>query len=199
MNLLLTSCRHFYACSIPHRRFRTPVGSINVPPASFLESVGQRERRNRLFSPSLQKPIIMEAENTLTITKQISDELFFKEEFRRLREAFAVTKDVTDPMNYLCNSLSKLAEMMRALELPWERYIPILFRSFAIYMRYPDENVSSRKAYQLTALLMDSITYLSQNGKQIHDLRVFFEQQVGELNELLSARRSESDLIEDNN
>ena len=131
----------------------------------------------------------MEAENTLTLTKEISNEFFFKEESRRLQEAFMVDRDVNQ-LNYLQGMLMKMSAMMRALELPWDRYIPLLFRIYAGYMSRPDGSISNRKINQLMALLMDSITYLSQNGKQIHDLCVFFENQAAELNELLSAKEA---------
>ena len=131
----------------------------------------------------------MEAENTLTITKEISSEFFFKEESRRLQEAFMVDRNVNQ-LNYLQGMLMKMSAMMRVLELPWERYIPLLFRIYAGYMNRPDGSVSNQKISQLMAMLMESIAYLSQNGKQIHDLCVFFENQAAELNELLSAKET---------
>ena len=70
----------------------------------------------------------MEAENTLTITKEISSEFFFKEESRRLQEAFMVDRNVNQ-LNYLQGMLMKMSAMMRVLELPWDRYIPLLFQN----------------------------------------------------------------------
>lgn len=50
VNLHLIRCGHFYACNDIHRRFRTPVGSTNVPPASWYVLVNGKGG-TVLFSP----------------------------------------------------------------------------------------------------------------------------------------------------
>lgn len=77
-----------------------------------------------------------EAENTLTLPKEISSEVFFKEEARRIQEAF--------------NSKSN--------ELDLE------------YLRHQ----------------LKCITYLSQNGREINALAVYFDHQINDLDNLLA-------------
>lgn len=126
----------------------------------------------------------MEAENRLTITREISSEIFFKEEAFRFREAFNSKNDEQD-LYYLRHQLEGMKRMATQLELPWERYIPILFRSFANYMRHPDANASNSKTYQLTALLMECVTFLSQNKPMINALATIFDQQIKDLDKLM--------------
>ena len=132
----------------------------------------------------------MEAENTLTISQKLSNEIFFKEETRRLREAFAGARD-EDELRYLRNLLQDISTMMRGLEMPWERFSPIVFRSFAVYLRHFDATTSSRKVYQLMAMLMDGIACLSQNKSLVHSSALFFEKQVADIDELLEERDKE--------
>ena len=128
----------------------------------------------------------MEAANTSTLPKEVVHEIFFREEASRVRKAFANRSDEED-LDYLLHQLQCMKSLMTYLRLPWDRLIPILFRSFAYYcMRQPDEMVSKRKAYQLTAQLMDSVTFMSQNGRMINALVEFFNHQIDDLDKLLA-------------
>lgn len=77
------------------------------------------------------------------------------------------------------------------LELPWDRFIPILFRSLTLYMQQPDININKRKMAQLTAQLIDCITYLSQNGREINALAVYFDYQIDDLDNLLAKKEEQ--------
>lgn len=139
----------------------------------------------------------MEAENTLTVNQKLSNEIFFKEETRRLREAFIGARD-EDELRFLHNQLQDISTMMRGLDMPWERFSPIVFRSFAVYLRHYDGTTTSRKVYQLMATLMDGIACLSQNKSLIHNSALFFEKQVADIDELLEERGKE-DIKNDEN
>lgn len=130
----------------------------------------------------------MEAElNTLTIPEETSREIFFREESRRLHEAFD-NKDKSENLYSLRSQLKNLKDLVVSLQLPWDRCIPILFRSFAHYMKFPDGNANNRKVYQTTALLMDSVTTLSQNKREIFALTVFLDRQIADLDRLIAAK-----------
>ncbi len=139
----------------------------------------------------------MEAENTLTVNQKLSNEIFFKEETRRLREAFVGAHD-EDELRYLRNLLQDMSTMMRGIEMPWERFAPVLFRSFAIYMRHPEENLGVKKVYRLMVMLMDGVTCLSQNKSLIHKSALFFEKQVADIDELLEERDKADVKIDEN-
>lgn len=51
-------------------------------------------------------------------------------------------------------------------------------------MRHPDENTNNRKACQLSAQLMDSVVYLSQNTNLIHHIHLFCNKQIVALEKL---------------
>lgn len=126
-----------------------------------------------------------EAENTLTLPKEVSNEVFFKEEARRIREAFNNKSNELD-LEYLRHQLKCMKSLATSLELPWDRFIPILFRSLTLYMQQPDININKRKMVQLTAQLIDCITYLSQSGREINALAVYFDHQIDDLDNLLA-------------
>lgn len=129
----------------------------------------------------------MEAENATTLPKEVTTEIFFREEACRIREAFDNDSD-EENLDYLRHQLGCMKSLMTHLELPWDRLIPILFRSFANYIRLKNEPVNNRKTFLLTAQLMDCITYMSQNGRMVNTLAVFFNNQIDELDRLLAKK-----------
>lgn len=125
----------------------------------------------------------MDTENALTNAKESPNEIFFEEEARLWAEVYGMQSDKPD-LEYLQRMLENMNHLLLSLELPWERFIPILYRSFALYMRRPDENANNRKAYQLSAQLMDSVVYLSQNTNLIHHIHLFCNMQIAALEKL---------------
>ena len=69
-------------------------------------------------------------------------------------------------------------------------------------MRRPDENANNRKAYQLSAQLMDSVVYLSQNTNLIHLIHLFCNMQIAALeklqNEKVETEKQEIEIQGDN-
>mgnify|MGYP000766056611 CR=1 FL=1 len=115
--------------------------------------------------------------------KENSKENFFEEEARLWAEVYGKQSDKPD-LESLQRMLENMNHLLLSLELPWERFIPILYRSFALYMRRPDENTNNRKAYQLSAQLMDSVVYLSQHTNLIHHIHLFCNMQIAALEKL---------------
>ena len=122
----------------------------------------------------------MDTENALTNAKESPNEIFFEEEARLWAEVYGKQSDKPD-LESLQRMLENMNHLLLSLELPWE---PILYRSFALYMRRPDENTNNRKAYQLSAQLMDSVVYLSQNTNLIHHIHLFCNMQIAALEKL---------------
>ena len=127
----------------------------------------------------------MEAENRLTLPQETITEIFFKEEARRIYEAFPNVND-PDPMHCLRTQLDYMKMIMSRLTLPWDRFIPVLFRSFTIYMKYSGESTISSKAYQNAVLLMDCMSFLSQQGAIINNSVTFLDYQIKELDKLMA-------------
>ena len=125
----------------------------------------------------------MDTENALTNAKESPNEIFFEEEARLWAEVYGKQSDKPD-LESLQRMLENMNHLLLSLELPWERFIPILYRSIALYMRRPDENTNNRKAYQLSAQLMDSVVYLSQNTNLIHHIHLFCNMQIAALEKL---------------
>lgn len=137
----------------------------------------------------------METENALTIAKENSKENFFEEEARLWAEVYGKQSDKPD-LESLQRMLENMNHLLLSLELPWERFIPILYRSFRPLYASSGENTNNRKAYQLSAQLMDSVVYLSQNTNLIHHIHLFCNMQIAAL-EKLRNEKVETEQTED--
>ena len=129
----------------------------------------------------------MEAENIYPVTEPVGSEqdapvsnmemlsdVFFKEEARRLKEAFCFERDADD-FDYLNHQLQSVKNLLVGLKLPWIQIAPILYRCMAVYLQRPDQHVSNMKVRYLSTQLMDGVLLLSQNGRLINDLLMFFK------------------------
>lgn len=130
----------------------------------------------------------METENALTNAKESPSELFFEEEARLWTEVYGKPSEKPD-LESLQHTLETLRRLMLSLELSWERFIPILYRSFALYMLHPDPNINNRKVYQLSAQLIDSVVFLSKNTNFINYVHLFCNMQIAGLKKLQSEKR----------
>ena len=69
----------------------------------------------------------METENTLTTAEESLNELFFEEEARLWAEVYGKQSDKPD-LESLQRMLENMNQLLLSLELPCERFIPILYR-----------------------------------------------------------------------
>lgn len=129
----------------------------------------------------------METKNALTIAKENSNEIFYEEEARLWAELYGKQFDHPD-LDFLQRKLEKMNHLMTSLELPWDSYIPVLFRSFTTYMRHSDNNMDNQKVLQLSAQLIDAIVLLSQNTVFIHHLHLFCTTQIAEIEKIKAER-----------
>lgn len=133
----------------------------------------------------------METKNALTIAKENSTEIFYEEEARLWAELYGKQFDQPD-LDFLQRKLEKMNHLMTSLELPWDSYIPVLFRSFTTYMRHSDNNMDNQKVLQLSAQLIDAIVLLSQNTLFIHHLHLFCTTQIVEIKKLKEERAAKA-------
>ena len=107
-------------------------------------------------------------------------------------KAFRKIKD--DPKKYLQGleelldvkeigkrKLEKSKALFSSLELPWERYIPILYQAFSLYFIHMNEPNTRLKALKLTSELMSAVVLLSQSGRLISQLTTFCHEESGML------------------
>lgn len=149
----------------------------------------------------------MEVENIYPVTEPVGSEqdapvsnmemlsdIFFKEEARRLKEACRFEKD-EDDFDYLNHQLQSVKNLLVGLKLPWIQIAPILYRCMAVYLQRPDQHVSNMKVRYLSTQLMDGVLLLSQNGRLINDLLMFFDRQIKEIQCLRNERGEEIDNV----
>ncbi len=72
----------------------------------------------------------MDTENALTNAKESPNEIFFEEEARLWAEVYGMQSDKPD-LEYLQRMLESMNHLLLSLELPWERFIPILYPLYA--------------------------------------------------------------------
>ena len=90
---------------------------------------------------SVTEPVGSEQDAPVSNMEMLSD-VFFKEEARRLKEAFCFERDADD-LDYLNHQLQSVKNLLVGLKLPWIQIAPILYRCMAVYLQRPDQHVSS--------------------------------------------------------
>ncbi|MEY8612334.1 hypothetical protein AALM74_24530 [Parabacteroides segnis] len=136
----------------------------------------------------------MEAENNSSVAdtsgsehivqqfqQDISTDVFFEEESVRIKQAFANKKEGEDQLLYLRHQLQCMKTFLTRLELPWDKYIPLLFRGFACYLQSEERKNIQSKNYRLSAELMECITFLSQSGRLINSMADYYDKQIKEV------------------
>ena len=86
-----------------------------------------------------------------------------------------------DLPHYLFRKLEKSKALFSSLQLPWERYIPILYQAFSLYFIHMNEPNTRLKALKLTSELMSAVVLLSQSGRLISQLTTFCHEESGML------------------
>ena len=140
----------------------------------------------------------MEVENIYPVTEPVGSEqdapvsnmemlsdVFFKEEARRLKEAFCFEN----------HQLQSVKNLLVGLKLPWIQIAPILYRCMAVYLQRPDQHVSNMKVRYLSTQLMDGVLLLSQNGRLINDLLMFFDCQLKDIQRLREEKCEEMENV----
>lgn len=107
-----------------------------------------------------------------------SQEVFFEEEAMRLKDVFPNTQQDENHLFYLRHQLQCIKTLLTKLELPWDKYIPLLFRSFTFYMQRQEGSNIRNRNYYLSNELMECITYLSQSGKLINSTAAYYDKQI---------------------
>lgn len=142
---------------------------------------------------SVTEPVGSEQGAPVSNMEMLSD-VFFKEEARRLKDACRFEKD-EDDFDYLNHQLQSVKNLLVGLKLPWIQIAPILYRCMAVYLQRPDQHVSNMKVRYLSTQLMDGVLLLSQNGRLINDLLMFFDRQIKEIQCLRNERGEEIDNV----
>lgn len=123
-------------------------------------------------------------------TRVLNDE-YFKEQSERIQEEFS-KKSTQDYRQYLLNQSKCMKTLLTRLELPWERYIPILHYGFVLYLQRVEGADCRKKTAKLTTDLMSCVAYLSQSGRLINNMAGFYNQQITDLEKLIEeAKKNE--------
>lgn len=120
----------------------------------------------------------------------LNDE-YFKEQSERIQEEFN-KKNVQDHRQYLLNQSKCMKTLLTKLELPWDRYIPILHYGFVLYLQRVEGTDCRKNTAKLTTDLISCVAYLSQSGRLINNMAGFYNQQITDLEKLMEeAKKNE--------
>ena len=108
----------------------------------------------------------MEVENIYPVTEPVGSEqdapvsnmemlsdVFFKEEARRLKEAFCFERDADD-FDYLNHQLTKRENLIGRSKTAVDTNSTNLYRCMAVYLQRPDQHVSNMKVRYLSTQLI---------------------------------------------
>lgn len=132
---------------------------------------------------------ISDAEHSVpTSEKNIPEFAFFNEEAIRIKQAFSNMDQNEHPLLYLQHQLRYMKRIMTKLELPWDQYIPLLFRCFSRYMFQEESKSARNRNYYLSSDLMECITFLSQSGRLINNMAAYFDNQIKEIDRIIAEK-----------
>lgn len=83
-----------------------------------------------------------------------------------------------DLPHYLFRRLEESKRLLANLELPWERYIPILHQAFSLYFIHVQDIGTRQKVLGLTSELMSVVVFLSQSHRLINRLCAYNHDQA---------------------
>lgn len=97
------------------------------------------------------------------------------------------------PINFLDQKLEDAAMLLGRLQLPWNRYIPVIYQACSFYFIHTTEIRCRKQALGLTSELMSLLVFLSQSGPLIHHLCEFANTQSRMLKLWMEQERKEED------
>ncbi len=118
---------------------------------------------------------------------RILNDEYFKEQSERIQEVFQ-KKNIEDHRQYLLNQSKGMKTLLTKLEMPWDRYIPILHYSFVLYIQRVDGQDARVKAARLTTDLISCVTYLNQSGRLINNMAKYYDQQICDLEKMMAEK-----------
>lgn len=124
-------------------------------------------------SPETKAPETIQAEEMEAL--RIYFERYAKEMLTSFRQNMHPRDDLP---HYLLRRLEESKTLLASLELPWERYIPVLHRAFSLYFIHVQDVGTRQKALGLTSELMSVVVSLSQSHRLINHLCAYYHNQT---------------------
>lgn len=154
-----------------------------------------------MFKPQIEVPDVnitdseqMTPQSQNEEVRVLNDE-YFKEQSERIQEVFN-KKNIEDHRQYLLNQSKCMKTLLTKLELPWDRYIPILHYSFVLCIQRTEGQEGRTKAAKLSTDLMSCVAYLSQSGRLINNMADYYGQQIHDLEKLMEEAKKEAVVTE---
>ena len=130
---------------------------------------------------SFNESMILESKAPETIQAEEMEALriYFERYAKEMLTSFRQNMHPGDDLpHYLLRRLEESKTLLASLELPWERYIPVLHRAFSLYFIHVQDVGTRQKALGLTSELMSVLVSLSQSRRFINDLCAYYHNQT---------------------
>lgn len=121
---------------------------------------------------------------------KVLNEEYFKEQFLRIQGMFD-QKDTIAWQQFLLKNSQNMKTLLTRLELPWDKYIPILHYCFMLYIQGLEGRESRKQAARLSMDLMACMACLARSGRLINRMADFYNQQIADLEKLIAAGGSD--------
>lgn len=158
----------------------TVCSDVNPVDTIIDESTGSSSTESSLAESSSTDSKTADSKTPETIPAEEMEALrmYFERYAQEMLTSFQQNMHPGDDLHhYLLRRLEESKKLLASLELPWERYIPVLYRAVALYFIHVQDAGTRQKAMNLTSELMSVVVLLSQSHCLINHLRVFYHDQ----------------------
>lgn len=108
---------------------------------------------------------------------------YFMQQSQRLMDSFDC-READDAEAYLLSQSEKMMELLAMLQVPWYKYVPILYESFVLYLDRIEGRKAHNRALKMTGEFMKSVAELSQMTGYVTKMIFYYRQQVCDLKTL---------------
>ena len=96
--------------------------------------------------------------------------------------------------HYLHRQLKYMKDLQTHLELPWQKFIPVLYEATSFYVSQNENKKQSAKVIRLTTELMKCILFLSDSGPLIAQTADFYDTQIKEIERIMKLQKVQTDI-----
>lgn len=149
----------------------TVCSDVNPIATIIDESVKSSSSESQTFEPMTPETISTEEMEAFRI--------YFERYAQEMLASFRQNLHTGDDLShYLLRRLEESKTLLAKLELPWERYIPILYQALSLYFIHVQDGNTRQKTLNLTSELMSVVVLLSQSHRLINHLCTYYHNQT---------------------
>lgn len=112
---------------------------------------------------------------------------YFERQSESVKQSIGVMLSPSDdPLHYLSRQSEIMKSLLKRLGLPWDKYLPILYKGFALYVVEVKGRDAQKKAIELTTEFLAFFAYVSQLGRFVEGMSEHYRRQMREIEALVA-------------